>query len=98
MNSPSSERPTRTAPIGPSKGRSERPISEARGQDRPLRGPTLALDKAARDLTGRGHALLDVHAKGQERRARARGLRARRCGEYYGVAEPRRHRATSLLG
>src|SRR5215210_6119127 len=44
--------------------RPERPIREARGQDRPLRGPTLALDKAARDLTRRGHALLDVHAKG----------------------------------
>jgi hypothetical protein len=56
------------------------PVSKPRGQDRTLRRPSFALDKAARDLAGGGHALLDVHAQGQKSRSWARCLRAGRRG------------------
>ena len=66
--------------------RPDRAVGHARGEDRPLSGASLALEKAARDLPGGVHALLDVDREREEVRAFARLRPALRRAEDDGVA------------
>jgi len=80
--------------------RPERPdgaVSHACGEDCALGGAPLTLEKAARDLPGGVHALLDVDREREEVRALARLRPALRRAEDDGVAAADEHCAVRLL-
>ena len=75
----------------------KRPIRDDARSGSPVGGPTLSLDKAARDLAGQRHALLDVHTQGQNV-APGRGACERVAVEVSWCRASGRHRATGLSG
>ncbi len=76
----------------------KRSVDEPASEYRPLARPPLALEEAARDLAGRRHTLLDVHAQRQKVYPGPRRRRPRRRREHHGVAESGRDGAASLAG
>src|SRR5207245_7988284 len=80
--------------------RPERPdgaVGHARGQDRPLGGTAFALEKAARNLPGGVHALLDIDGEREEVRAFARLRPALGRAEDNGLARADDDCAVGLL-
>src|SRR5436305_11901368 len=77
--------------------RPDRAVDLARRQDRPLRGASLALEEAARDLAGGVHPLFHVHGEREEVRTFARFHAALGGGEHHCVAGPDDDGAVRLL-
>jgi len=78
--------------------RSDRSVGEAHGQDGGLRRARLALDEAARDLSGGIHALFVIDGE-REKIGPLAGLFGGHCGgQYHGVAIADEHRSVGLFG
>ena len=77
--------------------RADRPVRQARGEDRRLRRARLALDEPARDLARGVHPLLEVDGEREEVQPGAR-LRTVRGPEDHGVAEANGDRAACESG
>src|SRR3984957_14900679 len=78
--------------------RADRPVDEARGQRLLLRGATLALEEAARDLARGEGLLLVVHREREEILPRLGLLHGDRGAQHGGLAVGREHGAVGLAG
>ena len=78
--------------------RPDRPVDHARGQDRLLARPALALEKAARYLAGGVHLLFDVHGQREEVGARPSFRAPDRGRQDNGALLLDQHGAVRLLG
>jgi hypothetical protein len=77
--------------------RPDRAVDHARGQDRALGGPPLALEETAGDLPGSVHPLFHVEGEREEVRAFAAFGAALSRGQDHGVAGADDDCAVSLL-